>query len=566
MKKFLLIFATIMFMMCLTSSSFGQICTGSISHTTCFPYISGDGVLPNGEPNDTPRLNRAITATLGKLIFNESEYFLGNAVGLNHPAELTLFSYRIIEGTGKSVGVGLFHNSSKIIQTAANKSIFKIGPSVYDISIRDIVLIGGAFDAANKPDRTVGILAESNCLVNCTSLGFQFSNLKFSKLAKGIYVNANDPPTIPSNETSAHQWQFDNVRLDHALFDNCTMGVHINSYNSGWNISSLDFLIPAGAEQGDYIPVTYPLPTTGDPNIAGKTYGVYLERSTYTSMDLLIGNGPTSNGPPLATALIYVREHANLSIQSTVAEGFHDDVIVHGISRDSPINLMNNTFLNGVRVRLATVYSTGNQYSALNNTGSPAMASEYAQIYSIGDKYCTEGTACDEGRGFTTSGGARVIYSTNQGKNTTSVPTFMDNLLSVKRDSYSGTDLPILSVIAPNFSAPPLLRLGVRTFTYDFSRSESDGKLVVRGSQNGYSGYKFETCENCQGNPATDVVRSVSINNNGSVTLGSIGYSSLGGADNGTLIYCSDCQTTNPCAGGGNGAIAKRINGAWICN
>lgn len=41
---------------------------------------------------------------------------------------------------------------------------------------------------------------------------------------------------------------------------------------------------------------------------------------------------------------------------------------------------------------------------------------------------------------------------------------------------------------------------------------------------------------------------------------------SLGAATNGSIIYCSDCTIANPCAGGGTGAIAKRLNGAWVCN
>lgn len=35
---------------------------------------------------------------------------------------------------------------------------------------------------------------------------------------------------------------------------------------------------------------------------------------------------------------------------------------------------------------------------------------------------------------------------------------------------------------------------------------------------------------------------------------------------NGQVGYCSDCTIANPCAGGGNGAIAKRLNGANVCN
>jgi len=34
----------------------------------------------------------------------------------------------------------------------------------------------------------------------------------------------------------------------------------------------------------------------------------------------------------------------------------------------------------------------------------------------------------------------------------------------------------------------------------------------------------------------------------------------------GTSIFCSDCAMANPCTGSGTGALAKRINGAWVCN
>lgn len=43
-------------------------------------------------------------------------------------------------------------------------------------------------------------------------------------------------------------------------------------------------------------------------------------------------------------------------------------------------------------------------------------------------------------------------------------------------------------------------------------------------------------------------------------------FAALGTPSNGTMTYCSDCTIANPCAGGGTGAIAKRLNGAWVCN
>jgi parallel beta-helix repeat protein len=43
-------------------------------------------------------------------------------------------------------------------------------------------------------------------------------------------------------------------------------------------------------------------------------------------------------------------------------------------------------------------------------------------------------------------------------------------------------------------------------------------------------------------------------------------FANLGGPANGNFVYCSDCTIANPCAGGGTGAFAKRLNGVWVCN
>jgi hypothetical protein len=50
------------------------------------------------------------------------------------------------------------------------------------------------------------------------------------------------------------------------------------------------------------------------------------------------------------------------------------------------------------------------------------------------------------------------------------------------------------------------------------------------------------------------------------VGLGSTTNGSLGTPANGSIIYCSDCTKTTPCAGSGTGALAVYINGAWDCN
>lgn len=53
---------------------------------------------------------------------------------------------------------------------------------------------------------------------------------------------------------------------------------------------------------------------------------------------------------------------------------------------------------------------------------------------------------------------------------------------------------------------------------------------------------------------------------NGLNIASSVAFASLGTPSNGTILYCTDCTIANPCASGGTGAIAKRLNGVWVCN
>jgi len=43
-------------------------------------------------------------------------------------------------------------------------------------------------------------------------------------------------------------------------------------------------------------------------------------------------------------------------------------------------------------------------------------------------------------------------------------------------------------------------------------------------------------------------------------------FKNLGTSDNFTIKMCADCTISNPCAGGGTGALAKRLNNRWVCN
>lgn len=50
------------------------------------------------------------------------------------------------------------------------------------------------------------------------------------------------------------------------------------------------------------------------------------------------------------------------------------------------------------------------------------------------------------------------------------------------------------------------------------------------------------------------------------ISLVATAFASLGTPANGVITYCNDCTVANPCAGAGTGALAKRLNGVWVCN
>jgi hypothetical protein len=56
------------------------------------------------------------------------------------------------------------------------------------------------------------------------------------------------------------------------------------------------------------------------------------------------------------------------------------------------------------------------------------------------------------------------------------------------------------------------------------------------------------------------------VNPDRTLSLQGFTAATLPAAGNGTFAYCSDCTIASPCAGGGTGALAKRLNGAWVCN
>jgi hypothetical protein len=443
--------------------------------------------------DDTSRLQAAINLQVGKVVFNEKNYSISGS--------LQIYSHRTIEGLTSNPGPSF--DGSRITQITANTPIFTIGEGIYNVSIKDIGFASGVAGV-------VGIKAAGT---NGSSQNFHFSNLHFQNLSKGIHVEANGA-----------QYQFDNIRLEHSVFVHCDYAVHVNSWNSGWQISNIN----VDAKLGNV--------------------GFYFEKSTYTSINLVIGNGNTG-GSGSGSKLFWIKEHGNLSIQNSVSEGFIEHIDIDAPAHEGVIYLMNNHYNGKVTVKNAMVVSSGNSFVWSGGTAVDAIAKGTTYIFSMGDKFCSFNNPCTDGWQFQDS--ARMIYEAGVFKNTTTVPT------SINYDPIYGS--PALSIIAPTNASGSLLRLGRGTIFYDVTRKEGAsseaGFLEFVGNQAGFGGYSFKT----QGG-------TVNVNYNGSVTFGTSLYSSLGSPPDGTVVYCSNCQQSATCASGGSGALAKMIAGTWKCN
>jgi len=136
-------------------------------------------------------------------------------------------------------------------------------------------------------------------------------------------------------------------------------------------------------------------------------------------------------------------------------------------------------------------------------------------------------------------------------------------------DAANGVDLFSFSGGATSF---PLRIYNGATFLAGFRADGSSGDLSFIGGKNGSftapslvltsAGGRLVDTSNGQGFVVSP--------NSASVTTylfpNTVAFASLGSPSNGAVVYCSNCTKATPCASGGTGAIAKRLNGAWDCN
>jgi hypothetical protein len=65
---------------------------------------------------------------------------------------------------------------------------------------------------------------------------------------------------------------------------------------------------------------------------------------------------------------------------------------------------------------------------------------------------------------------------------------------------------------------------------------------------------------------ATGATELIGADIDGGIIQGGVAFAALGTPASGKLIYCNNCTIASPCASGGTGAFAKRLNSIWACN
>lgn len=111
-----------------------------------------------------------------------------------------------------------------------------------------------------------------------------------------------------------------------------------------------------------------------------------------------------------------------------------------------------------------------------------------------------------------------------------------------------------------------LLQVGSGTGAKDIHLESSDNNVQVSftggGSPRGYVG----SISNVMGLFNNSAALAWGVGTTGLPLIGSVAFASLGTPANGNMVFCTDCTKATPCAGSGNGALAKRLNGAWDCD
>lgn len=354
-----------------------------------------------------------------------------------------------------------------------------------------------------------------------------------------------------------------NTTLGNASGDTLTINAGTWTYGSNWTATRAAGALAAGAVNVQ----TWTTTATGD--AGGTTQGRGLLIST-------AGSGANSF-TELRAILPRVDWGGSVSTTQIVALGAESRLTSSG-----NVVTANGVISNIQVLSTGSVTGTANAFNAgipaLSSTGTIATYNAY-RVGNLGNALVTTavGLKVDDFTNSTTMRGIQSSLSSGSGKHnlyidgtatnylegTTGIGVSAPNASAKLHVRYSGTGTisdPIANAgvvferdndMALNFITP---NTATAYINFGDPEDSNTGRIFYNHPSN-YLAFGI--------NGSTERFR---MDSTGNLISTGTTFGSLGTPSNGSLIYCSDCTIANPCAGGGTGAFAKRLNGAWVCN
>lgn len=319
----------------------------------------------------------------GTLRFPEGDYIVGTTDGSTRDPSfqgITLPSGIIVQGAGANTsvpttGMPIQRTVTRIRLKNNNQSLFRIGGCTNQVTIRDLELLGNTeVYGGGRGDITgdIGIEAIGKWAIDPVSRAqsanssqmFNFENITVQSFDKGIYVhNANDR-NCKSSEQACDQWQFDYVKVDHALFMNNRTGIWIDTFNTDWTVSSSVFSYYAANAPGDGIHIQ-------------KAGSMLVEQSFGGGYDDASGVGGT---------FLYIDTIGSLTVVNSGSERGKRSIYTNpaGAITSMMISVVGSVFGNPVELHGRLNYmSSGTFYQATTIKADPTVT-----ITSTGDRFC----------------------------------------------------------------------------------------------------------------------------------------------------------------------------------
>lgn len=497
---------------------FGQNANGCSSGKRNGIYYTDCWTRASGVYEDGPRLQAAIDATVGKLVFNEAVYY--SYQQLNLPSYITLEGLSSGSETSGSVVIHL---------VGEDLALFYIGPDKHGIAIRDM---GFYNESAPDTDGNIAIKIQDTSGNGYSSNHFEFDNLRFKYFEEGVFVG------------SIHTgWQFDDAQLSNSSFEACLWAVHLDSFNANMEIHNV--VINSLSDQN----------------------GIWMEKAGYVVLSYVVGNG-TKVDTTVADSgtFIQIDQRSLININSTMGEGYTGQLKVSGYAggyEQAPITITNSAFPGckddnsyddsnpTVSFHNSTIISSGNFWGCYG-IARPIVTGT-SEVYSTGDRFCPDSPSASS-LCFQGAAKSEFVLKSDDATLRGDYNADADDSASPVTEILSGIGLasrPLLALTSLDYTSPST----IDRYTYAFKQDSSNHRLTVERVGTSPTPTKTTTGYHFKGGPVQLQT----------ATQSELSSYSVSG-DSGSLLYCSDCTApSTPCSGSGSGALALKVGSNWNC-